>query len=240
MRAVKFDQASNATNTPDAPRKRLGHPDEMLTNHQYGYVRTIDPEWSRAERLCALRAAGIPEEHIFHDDLADRDAADAEYRSLLQVLRKGDVLFVASLDQLGRSYDEVITQWQLLTRAKRVDVVVLDIPLLDTRIRPHEMSERYLPDLVSQLLAYVSQRERESIRQRQHEGIIAAQRRGVRFGRPPKPIPPQFETLLAQWKNKEISSRKAAQQLGVAQETFLRWSRKHDEAQQKAQDGETA
>lgn len=211
---------------------------EARTEHEagargkfYGYVRVSSRDRNEEEQLNALRAAGIDDDNIFMDTAASGDIIETEYMNLMKQLRRGDTMMIKSLDRLGRSYDEVITQWQLLTKVKHIDVVVLDIPLLDTRLRPHQMSDTFMADLVLQFLAYVSLRERESIRQRQHEGIIAAQQRGVRFGRPPKPIPPQFETLLAQWKNKEISSRKAAQQLGVAQETFLRWSRRRCEAQ---------
>lgn len=198
------------------------------TSKHYGYARITGREPNENEQLHALRTAGVQENCIYLDSVATYDgSSSSEYSTLLQNLRKGDVLFIKALDKLGRSYEEVINQWQLLTKVKRIDVVVLDIPLLDTRTKPHQVTDAFMSDLALQFLAYVALRERESIRQRQHEGIMAAQARGVRFGRPPKPIPPQFEMLLQQWRNKEISSRKAAQQLGVAQETFLRWSRRH-------------
>lgn len=194
----------------------------------YGYARVSYRDRNEEEQVVALRTAGVPEDCIYIDTIVDLDSAETEYMNLIQSLDKGDTLVIKGLDKLGCSYDEIITQWQLLTKAKHVNLVVLDVPLLDTRIRPHEITDSFIADLVLQFLAYVALRERESIRQRQHEGIVAAQQRGVRFGRPPKPIPPQFETLLGQWKNKEISSRKAAQQLGVAQETFLRWARRRE------------
>lgn len=194
----------------------------------YGYARITDREPNENEQLHALRLAGVHDECIYLDTMANRESPSSEYRAMVDSLRKGDTLVIKALDKLGRNYEEIINQWQLLTRAKKVDIVVLDIPLLDTRIKPHQVVDSFMADLALQFMAYVAMRERESIRQRQHEGILAAQARGVRFGRPPKPIPPQFQMLLLQWKNKEISSRKAAQQLGVAQETFLRWSRRHD------------
>lgn len=191
----------------------------------YGYVRASTREDTEEAQLMALHAAGVPDDCIYMD-MGSGQGAETEYEKLLKNLHHGDVLVIPSIERLGLTYDEVIAQWQLLTKTKHVHLVVLDIPLLDTRILPNQMKDSFIADLSLQFLAYVATRERESIRQRQREGILAAKERGVRFGRPPKPIPPQFDSLLAQWKGKEISSRRAAQQLGVAQETFLRWARK--------------
>lgn len=195
----------------------------------YGYVRVSSRERDEEEQLSALYAAGVPEESIFMDIYPLQNPAESEFAQLVGALREGDCLYIKGLDNFGNCYEDVITQWHFLCKIKKVSVIVLDIPLLDTRTQLASANEGFLCDLVMQFLSYVSKRERESIRQRQHEGILAAQQRGVRFGRPPKPIPPQFEALLQQWKNREISSRKAAQQLGVAQETFLRWSRKREQ-----------
>lgn len=193
----------------------------------YGYVRASSRDETEEAQEMALRTAGVAEERIF-SDLCDATGGVSRdgYHCLLRTIQEGDVLIIPSIERLGATYDEVIAQWQLLTRTRGVRVVVLDIPLLDTRITSSQIKDDFIAELALQFLAYVATRERESIRQRQREGILAAKERGVRFGRPPKPIPPQFDALLAQWKNKGISSRKAAQQLGVAQETFLRWARK--------------
>lgn len=192
----------------------------------YGYMHVEDQdERAKAAHLCALRTAGVTEDCTYID--VGPAGRTHEYTGMVQMLRKGDVLVIPTLGLLGATYEEIIAQWQMLTRIKQINLVVLDIPLLDMRARKIEPMRQYIADLAMQLMAYAATREREAVRQRQHEGILAAKERGVRFGRPPKPIPPQFESLLAQWRAREISSRQAAKQLGVAQETFLRWSRKH-------------
>ena len=192
----------------------------------YGYIRAIGSDAELNAQMDALRQAGVPDNCIFAEQVSRTCEDFVEYAHMLRLLQEDDVVVLPSLDRLGIGYDEIISQWQILTYVKKVRVVVLDIPALDMR----KVDDPYTQDLLAKVtlhfLAYAATREREGIRQRQHEGILAAKDRGVRFGRPPKPIPPQFETLLAQWKNREISSRKAAQQLGVAQETFLRWARK--------------
>lgn len=212
------------------PAPDLQHAEDMYPSVgiSYGYIRVSTSDRNEDEQLDALRAVGVHDDCIFIDN-APTSLVATEYMALLQRLNPSDRLIIKSLDKLGSTYEEIIAQWHMLSNIKQVQVAVLDIPNLDTGVPACRINEAFLSEMVLQFLAYVSSRERESIRQRQHEGIIAAQQRGVRFGRPPKPIPPQFDTLLAQWKGKEISSRKAAQQLGVAQETFLRWSRKREQ-----------
>lgn len=214
-----------------APEKRthaehITKVERLADGALYGYARVSPMEQSEAEQIASLRAAGVTDDSIYIDIDGDRNGHETEYFQMLTSLRRGDILIIGSVGALGKTYDEVIAQWQMLTKVKHVDVVVLDIPLLDTRTRRQKVGDDFIADLTLQFLAYAALREREGMRQRQHEGILAAKQRGVRFGRPPKPIPPEFEDTLARWKNKEISSRKAAQLLGVAQETFLRWSRK--------------
>lgn len=197
-----------------------------VTGKTYGYVHVADHETSQEPQRTALNAAGVEGANIYAD-IGEMCSPDSRFTQLMQILRRDDVLFIASLDKLGSTYADIIAQWQLLTKIMKVNVVVLDVPLLDTR-RCFAADSAFVADLGLQFLAYAALREREHIRQRQHEGIVAAMQRGVRFGRPPKPIPTNFETVLGQWRKREISSRKAAQQLGVAQETFLRWSRKRE------------
>ena len=144
------------------------------------------------------------------------------YKRLLRTLRPGDVLAVQSIDRLGRNYEEILEQWRLLTKKKGVAMVVLDMPLLDTR-NTRDLTGTLIADIVLQLLSYVAQKERESIRQRQAEGIAAAKERGVRFGRPEKEIPGRFFLLYDDWKKGEISGREAARQLGVTHQTFFKW-----------------
>lgn len=194
------------------------------TGKLYGYIHVADHDMGQESQRTALNAAGVSAENIYAD-IGEINSPDSRFTQLMQALRKEDILIVASLDKLGKTYADIIAQWQMLTKIMKVDVVVLDVPLLDTRKR-HAADTAFIADLTLQFLAYAALREREHIRQRQHEGIVAAMQRGVRFGRPPKPIPPHFESVLGQWRKREISSRKAAQQLGVAQETFLRWSRR--------------
>ena len=131
---------------------------------------------------------------------------------------------VKSIDRLGRNYDEILEQWRIITKERKLDVVVLDMPLLDTRQRGRDLTGTFVADLVLQILSYVAQTERENIRQRQKEGIAAAKLRGVRFGRPRKEVPSEFLQLKAAWEEKRITSREAARRLGVSQDTFLRWS----------------
>ena len=132
---------------------------------------------------------------------------------------------VKSIDRLGRNYEEILEQWRMLTKKKEVDVVVLDMPLLDTRMSGGNLTGVFVADLVLQILSYVAQTERKNIRQRQREGIAAAKQRGVKFGRPKKQVPEEFARLREKWMQKEVSSREAAKRLGISQDTFLRWSK---------------
>ena len=131
---------------------------------------------------------------------------------------------VKSIDRLGRNYEEILEQWRVITKEKRADIVVLDMPLLDTRQTGRDLTGTFVADLVLQILSYVAQTERENIRQRQMEGIAAAKLRGVRFGRPRKPVPAAFYRLKDDWENKRTASRQAARELGISQDTFLRWA----------------
>lgn len=140
------------------------------------------------------------------------------------MLRPGDTLVLKAIDRLGRNYEEILEQWRIITKEKRVNIVVLDVPLLDTRETGKDLTGIFVADLVLQILSYVAQTERENIRQRQKEGIAAAKKRGVRFGRPPKDRPETFNQIKETWKKGGISSRKAAKQLEIAQDTFLRWA----------------
>ena len=143
----------------------------------------------------------------------------------MRKLRAGDSLVIKSIDRLGRNYEEILNQWRIITKEKKADIVVLDMPLLDTRQTGRDLTGTFVADLVLQILSYVAQTERENIKQRQKEGIAAAKLRGVQFGRPRKPIPDNFEQIKMDWEQKKITSREAANQLKVAQDTFLRWVR---------------
>lgn len=190
----------------------------------YGYVRVSTKEQNEERQLIALREFQIPPKKIYIDKLSGKDFNRPQYKRLLKKLREGDVLVVKSIDRLGRNYVEILEQWRVVTKEKQADIVVLDMPLLDTR-RNRDLTGTLIADIVLQLLSYVAQAERENIRQRQAEGIAAAKARGVRFGRPRKPVPEEFYVLREEWLSRRLSSREAAVRLSIAQDTFLRWVR---------------
>lgn len=193
----------------------------------FGYIRVSTKEQCEERQIIALRNFPIPEDKIFVDKLSGKDFNRPQYQKLLRKLRPGDILVVKSIDRLGRNYEEILNQWRIITKEKRVDIVVLDMPLLDTRQTGKDLTGIFVADLVLQILSYVAQSERENIHQRQMEGIAAAKLRGVRFGRPRKPIPENFSDVKKRWETGIISSRQAARELHIAQDTFLRWVREH-------------
>ena len=189
----------------------------------YGYVRVSTKEQNEDRQLIALREFPVLVNNIYMDKLSGKDFNRPQYRKLLRKIRPGDIVVIKSIDRLGRNYEEILMQWRIITKEKQVDVVVLDMPLLDTRKSGNDLTGTFVADLVLQILSYMAQTERENIHQRQKEGIAAAKLRGVRFGRPRKPILEGFWQLKVDWENKKITSREAAQQLSIAQDTFLRW-----------------
>lgn len=194
----------------------------------FGYIRVSTKEQYEDRQLLALRHFPVRDDRIFMDKLSGKDFNRPQYQKLLQKLKRGDILVVQSIDRLGRSYEEVLNQWRIITKEKQADIVVLDMPLLDTRQTGRDLMGTFVADLVLQILSYVAQTERENIRQRQKEGIAAARLRGVKFGRPRKPVPEFFFQLKEQWEKKEITSRQAAKTLHIAQDTFLRWVREQE------------
>lgn len=198
-----------------------------MAGTMYGYVRVSTKEQCEDRQLIALQEYSISENKIYMDKLSGKDFNRPQYRRLLRRLRPEDVLVVKSIDRLGRDYDEILNQWRIITKEIQADIVVLDMPLLDTRKAGADLTGTFVADLVLQILSYVAQTERENIRQRQKEGIEAARMRGVQFGRPRKEVPIQFYTLKAEWEKRTITSREAAKQLGIAQDTFLRWAHNH-------------
>ena len=191
----------------------------------YGYVRVSTKEQCEDRQTIALQAYAVPPDNIFMDKLRGKDFNRPQYQKLLRRLKPGDTLVVKSIDRLGRNYEEILEQWRIITKEKRADIAVLDMPLLDTRQTGRDLTGTFVADLVLQILSYVAQTERENIRQRQQEGIAAAKQRGVRFGRPRKSRPENFSVVRERWQRGEFSSREAARQLNIAQDTFLRWSR---------------
>lgn len=196
-----------------------------MSNNVYGYVRVSTKDQNEDRQRIALAEFPVPEKNIFMDKPSGKDFNRPQYRRLMRKLRSGDCLVVKAIDRLGRNYEEILEQWRIITKEKGVDIVVLDMPLLDTRHTGRDLTGTFVADLVLQILSYVAQTERENIKQRQKEGIAAARLRGVQFGRPRKPLPENFEQIRFDWKNKKITSREAARQLSVAQDTFLRWVR---------------
>lgn len=190
---------------------------------EYGYIRVSTKEQNEARQRIALLKFPIKEQNIFMDKLSGKDFNRPEYLKLMKRLRPDDVLVIKSIDRLGRDYEEILNQWRIITKEKRANIVVLDMPLLDTRQSGRDLTGMFVADLVLQILSYVAQTERENIRQRQKEGIAAAKSRRVCFGRPRLQRPNEFENVREAWENRKISSREAAVQLGIAKNTFLRW-----------------
>ena len=189
---------------------------------EYGYARVSTKEQNAERQLIALTAFGVAADAIFVDKQSGKDFERTQYRKLIRKLKDGDTLVVKSIDRLGRNYDEILEQWRLITKEKRAAIVVLDMPLLDTR-QSRDLTGTLIADIVLQLLSYVAQTEREFIRQRQAEGIAAAKARGVRFGRKPMQRPENFQVLRQKWERGEISARQAAAQLKITHRTFLLW-----------------
>ena len=189
---------------------------------EYGYVRVSTKEQNEQRQMIALREFGIEEKRIYMDKQSGKDFEREKYKKLLRKIKSGDTLVVKSIDRLGRNYDEILEQWRIITKEKQVAIVVLDMPLLDTR-QNRDLTGTLIADIVLQLLSYVAQTEREFIRQRQAEGIAAAKAQGVQFGRRPMVRPTSFVFLKEQWKQNQISARAAAKQLGITHSTFLRW-----------------
>ena len=191
---------------------------------EYGYVRVSGKSQNEERQLYAMEKAGIARERLYIDKQSGKDFNRPEYQRLLRKLREGDALFVQSIDRLGRNYEEILEHWGLLTRKKKVDIVVLDFPLLDTRGRGEDQSltGKFLADMVLQILAYVAQKERENIRQRQAEGIAVAKASGKRWGRKKKNLPPDFPALYTAWKNGEISEGQLLEVCGMKRSTLYK------------------
>ncbi|MBE6902668.1 MAG: recombinase family protein [Ruminococcaceae bacterium] len=188
----------------------------------YGYIRVSTKEQNEERQVIALDVFGVNKDKTYTDKQSGKDFERPQYKRLMRKLKSGDTLVVKSIDRLGRNYDEILEQWRYITKEKQAYIVVLDMPLLDTR-RSNDLTGTLIADIVLQLLSYVAQTERENIRQRQAEGIAAAKARGVKFGRRPKPKPPEFTVLREKYLAGDISARAAAKHLGITHVTFIRW-----------------
>ncbi|MGN0313323.1 MAG: recombinase family protein [Fusicatenibacter sp.] len=192
----------------------------------YGYIRVSSRDQNEDRQMVALREMEIPEKNIFMDKQSGKDFNRPQYKRLVRKLKKDDLLYIKSIDRLGRNYAEILEQWRFLTKEKGIDIVVLDMPLLDTR-RGKDLMGTFLSDIVLQVLSFVAENERSNIRQRQAEGIAAAKARGVQFGRPKVRVPEDFEQIIKAWEKKEITCREAVERCGVSEATFYRRLREY-------------
>ena len=186
---------------------------------KYGYIRVSTRDQNEDRQLLAMRDLAIPRGNVVVEKQSGKDFDRPKYRGLVRRLRRDDLLYIKSIDRLGRNYQEILEQWRILTKEKGVDIVVLDMPLLDTR-RGKDLMGTFLSDIVLQVLSFVAENERSSIRQRQAEGIAAAKARGVKFGRPPIPLPENFHAVHQAWREKKITLQQAADACGMPRGTF--------------------
>ena len=191
----------------------------MISNNTYGYIRVSTREQNEGRQAIAMQELSIPEENVFLDKQSGKDFRRPQYQRLVKKLKPDDLLYIKSIDRLGRNYGEILEQWRMLTKEKRIDIVVLDMPLLDTR-RGKDLMGTFLSDIVMQVLSFVAENERTAIRQRQAEGIAAAKARGVRFGRPPRPLPENYHSAYQRWKAGTITGTAAAKECGMPLSTF--------------------
>lgn len=192
----------------------------------YGYIRVSSIDQNEDRQLIALHDAGVDNKHIYIDKQSGKDFDRPQYKKLVKKLKPGDLLYILSIDRLGRNYVEIQNQWRILTKEKGVDICVLDMPLLDTR-QGKDLMGTFIADLVLQILSFVAQSERENIRKRQEQGIAAAKARGVRFGRPEVPVPENFGEIIRAWEKGELSFDDTIKQCGMAEATFYRRLREY-------------
>jgi DNA invertase Pin-like site-specific DNA recombinase len=197
----------------------------------YGYIRVSTKEQNERRQLDVLQALSIPKENLFMDKQSGKDFKRPQYKRLLQRLKKDDLLYIKSIDRLGRNYGEILEQWRILTREKGVDIVVLDMPLLDTR-RGKDLMGTFLSDIVLQVLSFAAENERTNIRQRQAEGIAAAKARGMKFGRPPKPLPENYHSAYQRWKAGAITGTAAAKECRMPLSTFRYRAKNYEKSKQ--------
>ena len=194
-----------------------------MSEQIYGYMRVSTREQNEDRQRLAMREYGVPEENLYLDKQSGKDFERPGYQELVSRLNAGDTLVIKSIDRLGRNYDDILEQWRFLTKEKQVWITVLDMPFLDT-IADRDLLSRLISEIMLQVLSYVAQQEREFIRQRQKEGIAAAKLRGVQFGQKALPIPEQYYEIRELWKKGDLSANAAAKRLGVARNTFLKWT----------------
>ena len=185
----------------------------------YGYVRVSSTDQNEDRQLIAMDELNIPTENIYTDKVSGKDFDRPQYKALAEIVTPGDLIYIKSIDRLGRNYDEIQNQWRILTKERGVDIAVIDMPLLDTRLHK-DLIGTFISDMVLQILSFVSQSERETIRKRQSEGIAAAQARGVRFGRPEKDLPDNFGELVKKWEQRQIKTSEMLKICELSRSTF--------------------
>ena len=195
----------------------------------YGYVRVSSIDQNEDRQMAALREVTVPEEKIFVDKQSGKDFERTQYKRLLRKLNENSVLYIKSIDRLGRNYGELNEQWRIITKEKKADIVVIDMPLLDTR-REKNLLGTFISDVVLALLSYVAENERTNIKQRQAEGIAAAKARGVKFGRPPLPIPQNFYQMHKDWRAGKITIEEAAKACNMCPKTFYSKAVKYEKS----------
>lgn len=202
----------------------------MQAAHVYGYMRVSSADQNEDRQRRAMDQVGVPRRNLYMDKQSGKDFLRPQYQRMVRRLKKGDLLYVLSIDRLGRNYEDIQSQWRILTREIGVDICVLDMPLLDTR-NGKDLMGTFIADLVLQILSFVAQSERESIRQRQAQGIAAARARGVQLGRPRLPLPDNFPSILQAWESRQISTEEVLSMTGMSRTTFYRRVRELQAAQ---------
>ena len=190
-----------------------------MAENIFGYIRVSTREQNEDRQIIAMQGLNIPEKNVYMDKQSGKDFERPQYKRMVRRLKRDDLLYIKSIDRLGRNYEEIQEQWRVLTKEKGIDIVVLDMPLLDTR-RGKDLMGTFLSDIVLQVLSFVAENERVNIRQRQAEGIAAAKARGVRFGRPPRPLPENYHSVYQRWRAGKITGLAAAKECGMAMSTF--------------------
>ena len=193
----------------------------------YGYIRVSSKDQNEDRQLIALNEVGVERKNVYLDKKSGKDFDRPQYKKLLRKFKKDDLLYIKSIDRLGRNYEEILQQWRILTKEKGVDIVVLDMPLLDTR-RGKDLMGTFLSDIVLQVLSFVAENERTNIKQRQSEGIAAAKAQGIKFGRPPLPLPDNFYEVHKAWRSKKITLKQAAEACNMPVGTFYGKARKFE------------
>ena len=204
--------------------------EEITMSKIYGYVRVSSADQNEDRQMIAMKETGVPTENVFIDKRSGKDFDRPNYKRLVRRLREGDLLYILSIDRLGRNYEEIQNQWRILTKEKGVDIVVMDMPLLDLR-RDKDFMGTFIADLVLQILSFVAQSERDKIKERQAQGIAAAKARGVRFGRPEKTVPEDFPKLVKEWKKKQLPLQKLLQKCDISEATLYRRLREMQDTQ---------